>query len=202
MTGDLLEQPGFVNEGICMHPEPVLNKTDFVRRYAAGEFGNASPTWNNPTEFLSESNYAGLVHIRNRVAGAETWYNVRPDRVLSIWCLALSKGYRNDQLYISAMAPTELTILQGEVQEGVWGLELTYTKVKKPMREALAEDCRHMRGLAATILLESVMNDLSFQWLRHLLNSYPDHVVEFSVYGKCWGTIPGHNTVFWEVRRY
>ena len=185
--------------------KPVLTKADFVRRYAAGEFGNASPTWNNFADWYNNKPERfgphQLYHIRNRIAGAETWYNVPLLEMEEAWMKATSL-YRQEQLYISAMAPTEKTLIQGEVQEGVWGLELTYTTVKKPMRDALAEKTKHTRGLKTALLLAIAMNELSYAWLLHLLNTYKDHVVEFSVYSTCWGTVPGHNTVFWEVRKY
>lgn len=188
-----------------MRPKPVLTKADFVRRYAAGEFGNAAPTWNTFEEWYQAApwrvlGYNQLYHIRNRIAGGLTWYNVRRACLPIQWVDSTALcGEQN--LYISAMAPTELTILQGEVQDGIWGLELTYTKIKKPMRDALAERTQHTRGLMATLLLASLMDDLSWQWLQTLLCRYPDHVIEFSTYAKCWGTIPGYNTVFWEVRK-
>ena len=100
------------------------------------------------------------------------------------------------------MAPTLRTVIQGEVMEGPWGLNLTWTAVKKPMRDALAVTSLYNNGLYAKLLLRKHMNDLSYEWLQYLLETYPDHVVEFSVYDYCWGTVPGHNTVFWEVRRY
>src|SRR4029079_14257562 len=59
---------------------PVLTKGDFVQRYKQGEFGNASPTWNTFDEYLA-ANYSGQLHIRNRVAGGPSWYNVPSDRV-------------------------------------------------------------------------------------------------------------------------
>jgi len=183
-------------------PRPVLTKSDFVCRYALGEFGNASPTWNTFEEWTGRKVGSGtLYHIRNRVKGGATWYNVRSCDLKNVWEFA-SKKCGQCNLYISAMAPTKKTILQGEVQEGVWGLELTYTRVKKPMRDALREQSISTRGLEASLLLGVAMNDLSGDWLMYLLEMYPEHVVEFSVYSVCWGTVPGHNTVFWEVRKY
>ena len=186
--------------------EPVLSKKDFVRRYIAGEFGNAAPTWNDLDEYKTampwsvyKLGYHQRYHIRNREAGGPGEYNVCWKQVGADWHYL--KTYRGcKDLYISAMAPTERTIIQGEVQQGVWGWELTYSLVRKPMREALAETTLTARGLGARLLLREAMNDLSYQWLEHLLGEYPDHVVEFSVYSTCWGTVPGHNTVFWEVR--
>lgn len=180
-------------------PPPVLTKSDFVRRYQSGEFGNAAPTWGTLEEYLA-SGYRGLIHIRNRVANADTWYNVRREDARATWNLAISRGYAPEQLYVSAMAPTERTLIQGEVQRGVGGLDLTYTTVAQPMRDALREKTQYLHGAQATVLLQFFMNEYSWDWLCTLLDCYPDHVVEFSVYGVEWGTVSGHNTVFWEIR--
>lgn len=183
-------------------PRPVLSKKDFVRRYAQGEFGNASPTWDNFDLWQSSHLVLGdLYHIRNRVAGGKTWYNVHWSRLLSAWQIAVEKCVAN-QLYISAMAPTEKTLFQGEVQRGLWGLDLHYTTVAKPMREALKVWSDHLQGILVNRLLERYLCQRSQDWLWHLLETYPDHVVEFSTYSVEWGTVPGYNTVYWEVRAY
>lgn len=192
-----------MNNDLSVQRLPVLCKKDFVRRYAQGEFGNASPTWDSWGHWV-EAGYPcwpGPYHIRSRIKGGDTWYNVWGTALGITWRMACEQVGRQN-LYISAMAPTELTVLQGEVQEGLWGWDLTYSRVKLPMREALAVDMQCLRGLAVRLLLRGAMNDLSYYWLQQLLQWYPDHVVEFSVYGKCWGTLAGYNTVFWEVRRY
>ena len=183
-----------------MARRPVLTKTDFVRRYLAGEFGNRAPTWDTLEQCL-RSGYKGLIHIRNRVKGAKTWYNVPHDRLKQAWLEAI-QCFPPEKLYLSAMAPTEKTVIQGEVQRGLWYLDLTYTTVRKPMREALAQECRTAKGLTAIRLLKTYLCPNSYEWLWYLLDEYEDHVVEFSTYSVCWGTVPGYNTVFWEVRKY
>ena len=183
--------------------QPVLNKTSFVRRYQAGEFGNAAPTWDGLHQCLA-SGYTGLVHIRNRNRGAATWYNVStvPQQALrDAWSHATAQ-YPAGQLYISAMAPTGHTLFQGEVQQGYHGLDLYYTTVAQPMRQALATSSRQVCGIMASWLIRYYLCPNSHVWLMHLLESYPYHVVEFSTYGVRWGTLPGFNTVFWEVRLY
>jgi len=100
------------------------------------------------------------------------------------------------------MAPHHETILQGEVKRDLWGLALTYTTVKQPMRQALSLQTLHANGLRAKLAIEYAMDQPSLDWLDYLLESYPDHVVEFSSFRRPWGTVPGYNTVFWEVRRY
>ncbi len=184
---------------------PVTTKRNFVKRYAAGEFGNHSPTWDTLGEFLESGYNSGLVHIRNRVAGGPTWYDVKPKEVNRLWLLivgSLLDAVDPKTLYISAMAPTEKTILQGEVQRGYNGLDLYYTTIAKPMRDALAIWAKQVNGIIADYLLRSYLCPNSWDWLQTLLERYPDHVVEFSTYSANWGTLDNFNTVYWEVRKY
>ncbi len=182
---------------------PVKTKRDFVRRYAKGEFGNASPTWDTLNSWIHDYKpHDKFYHIRNRVAGGPTWYNIPVRKLINRWNKIVCGGVDPKSLYISAMAPTEKTILQGEVRRSERGLELTYTRVKKPMRDALAEETLTVYGYKARCILESVMAPGEFDWLCELLDNYEDHTVEFSVYSEPWGTIPNCRTVWWEVRRY
>jgi len=187
-----------------MSRKPVLTKRDFVRRYARGEFGNASPTWSSFQDWFTNEpwrRYGKLFHVRNRIAAGRTWYDVWWSKLWLTWFEAVDY-YGESNLYISAMAPTDKTVLQGEVCEGLWGLDLTYTTVAKPMRDALVESSTSVSGLVASLVLKHYLSPADLDWLNYLLEEYPDHVVEFSTYSVEWGTIPGYNTVFWEVRKY
>ena len=180
---------------------PVLTKRDFVRRYAEGEFGNASPTWNNIQEWKADGCPPGMFHIRNRVVGALTFYNIPAGQLAGAWDSHIHfDGLDPYQLYISAMAPTEKTLIQGEVMMGSRGLELFYSTIKKPMRDALKQQSRTACGIMACSLLRTHLCPNSYEWLHVLLERYPFHVVEFSTYSTKWGTLPNFNTVFWEVR--
>jgi len=179
-----------------------------VERYRAGEFGNHSPTWLTLEDFLRQRPDDGYFHIRNRVAGGPTWYNVHAYDVAFRW-QQLTEGLDGatpvapSSLYISAMAPHEHNLLQGEVWQGPWGLNLHASyEIGVPMRDALSVSPFDCTGLEARLRLQQVMNDLSWEWFQWLLEAYPDHVIEFSSFSVCWGTVPGHNTVFWEIRKY
>lgn len=177
---------------------PIDSKAKFIRLYQAGEFGNRAPTWNTPEEF-AKSGYTGLVHLRNRIAGGITFYNVEPKIALYRW----KREDHPEQFYCSGMAPHEHNLIQGELQDMPGGLYLRYSTLRfLPMRDALAELSHDAHGLLAKALLDTHLNDLSRQWMDYLLEAYEDHVVEFSSFSVCWGTVPGHNTVFWEVRNY
>jgi len=183
--------------------KPVLTKADFERRYRLGEFGNHSPTWESFDEFWASRPWPNrLYHLRNRVIGGATYYNVPGYIVGSMFQRAVEEGVNPKDIYVSEMAPTDRTTFQGEVMRGVWGLELTYTHEKLPMRDALKLSTRTARGIIGVCLLRQFMCPNSYDWLQVLLDRYPDHVVEFSCYDTNWGTLPNFNTVFWEVRKY
>ena len=185
---------------------PVKTKNNFVARYEKGEFGNASPTWNGISEFLQSQqiqNNERLYHIRNRVKGGSTWYDVPGYYLPEKWEQICMDGEADPKnLYISEMAPTELTVMQGEVMLTEKGMTLTASYLNRPMREALKESSFHRTGLRASLQLRVYFNALSWDWINVLFDRYPDHVIEFSCYSRCWGTLAGYNVVFWEVRKY
>lgn len=179
---------------------PIRSKRQFVRLYEQGIFGNHSPTWNTLQEYLDANYNVGLIHLRNRIAGGKTWYNVAPNDVDLYWQEALRSGLTPKDLYISAMAPTEKTLIQGEILQTEDGINLYYSKVAKPMRDALKEQSDTIVGLRALKTLQHYMCPNSYEWLQVLLDRYPFHCIEFSTYSVNFGTIPYHNTCFWEVR--
>lgn len=179
-------------------PKPVLTKNDFVRRYKAGHFGNASPTWSTLEEFIdAKPDRQGLYHIRNRTAGGDTYYNLGYNETTKKWRVLESGTY-----YISAMAPSAKTLIQGEIQRSPKGLYLCYNKQPLPMRQGFARERLEAAGLYARGILRYYLDPTSQDWLDYLLEAYQSHVIEFSTYSIPWGTIPHVNTVWWEVRSY
>jgi hypothetical protein len=183
-------------------PKPVLTKQNFVRRYAAGEFGNNCGVWNNISDWLLDLDRPqwDLWHIRNRLPNRWSKYNVPTDKLVWEWFKACSHGH---DCYVSPMGPPDKErLLQGEVSFGPWGYRLLYSTVPAPMRDALAKKSMEVTGVAALWILKRYLCLNSFEWLEYLLHTYEDHVVEFTVYRKPWGSLPGYNTIFWEVRKY
>ena len=176
----------------------VLTKRDFVRRFLRNEFGNRTRTWDTLEEFLA-SGYMGLVHIRNRIAGGPTYYNIAPEDLPAKFeqCLNIQPW---STWYLAEMAPN-CTIFQGEIQQGIGGYDLTYSLVNKPMREALRKQTLYVHGLRARLLMEHYLDPGDWDWIKSLMDEYENHVVEFSTYAVQCGTLD-RTTVVWEVRKY
>lgn len=195
--------------------QPVNSKRDFVKRYEAGEFGNRTPTWKSVDDWLDEfpnpymTPVNALYHLRNRIAGDQRmFYNVHPLHLLDFYHKLLDMGVSGEALYVSQMIPQWLEknlLIQGEVHQDYLGrdsLVMFYSTVPKPMRDSLREGGRSAYGVCASTILKTLMCPNSWDWLNILLERYPGHMVEFSTYPRCWGTLPNFNTIFWEVRAY
>ena len=181
---------------------PVQTKWDFVPRFLKGEFGNTTPSWGTVKEY-KESNYCHqLVHVRNRIPRGVDWPNVAPTDLDLIVTKALAMGYMSRGLYFSWMGPDHLKTFQGEVSTSHRHVDLSYTLLRLPMRLAFNKQRINEAGLRAIRVLKYYMSSVSYDWLCYLFDEYPGHVVEFSTYSVCWGTVPGFDTVFWEVRNY
>jgi hypothetical protein len=59
-----------------------------------------------------------------------------------------------------------------------------------------------MRDLEAKITLRRYLDSSSYDDLMDLVETFPEHVIEFGAYETNLGNIPGRNTVIWEVRKY
>lgn len=196
------------------NPPPVLTKRDFVRRYKLGEFGNASMSW-EIDEWLDEyKNYPILVrnkklyHLRNKRTSGDTFCSLTERQLLGrLYGTGRHRDWRNQEKdedwYISEMAPHQYNVLQGEAFYNVEGLELfVSTEEDLAMRDALFSSGKRIKGVFAKLILQYLMPDRDRFHLYNLLERYKDHVVEFSTFSVPWGTVPGFRTVYWEVRKY
>lgn len=183
---------------------PVLSKRDCTARWARGEFGNKIPSWPSVEAFIEEPNPPDdTFTVRCTVPGSPFCaYNLARHEVLAMAAEFVEEGADYRTLYVNQSATNdELLTLQGEVMRGPRGLELRYSTARKKMRLALAEDEHNAHGLTALEILRSRLDATSLEWLEHLLDEYPDHVVEFSTWSCPMGDL-GWNTIFWEVRKY
>jgi hypothetical protein len=98
-------------------------------------------------------------------------------------------------------APDHRLILQGEVQQSINHLDLTYSREKTNMRKAM-ENPLTIKGISALLLLKQHADPKSLGTMLSLLRQFQDHVIEFGIYSVNLGCIPHRNTIIWEVRKY
>lgn len=183
-------------------PTPVLRKTDFYRRWRAMEFGNRGHSWDTLDEVMA-SNLPGPFAIRYKVPGSRFMrYHIHKSELRSVAEQFIQDGANPSLFEFSPMQPDGKLVLQGEVQGDHYGLSLFFSRAKKPMRVALAESGKQVHGLQAKMILQGACDSSSLDDLLQLVERFPDHVIEFSVYSCHVGVIPKRNTVIWEVRKF
>lgn len=192
---------------------PVLDKTDMYKRWMAGEFGNSIECWLSLDDFYADveagkwprGNKVAL-RYRGKLPGSPICIYDIPTMELPRKVEEVLQQYpdaERDLLVVNSSENDDSSlIVQGEVMIADGRLYLMYTRAKKKMRLAFKEECLHAFGLKAKLILDYVMQPVPREWLDEMLYvHYPDHVVEFSVWEKPWGTL-NWNTIMWECRLY
>ena len=194
-----------------MITEPILTKATSVHLWRAGAFGNKLRSWT--VEEWRESSFDGVAALRVKEgpgAGLCAYHlksRVDVERMLHVWLLG---GASTSMLMVNEQAPSELTIIQGEYRNGVWAdgtgapkLDtFKYSHERCHMREAFKLHTRTSHGLTSNLILKEAMTPASYEDWQDLLDRYPEHVLEVSVYDRCLGDLPHRNALVWEVRRY
>lgn len=168
----------------------ITDKSSMYQLLRAGKLGNHVQSWTSIDEWRA-SGYKGEVGIRDTVPGGTFIPYVAPADVPA-------KAFPG--CILNAMQRDEHIILQGEVTEQP-ELYLQCSRVRLPMRQALRTS-EHHYGAVARLMLRSCMDPDSYEELMWLLDEYPQHSIEFSVYNVCVGIVPHRNTIIWEVRKY
>jgi hypothetical protein len=190
--------------------ESVLSKAQNYRLWQSGAFGNKLRSWRSIAEWRRYG-FLGRVALRCLLAGGgKCVYDLEPREVAYVhhgWMLG---GIPKEAITIDEAAPADVVVVQGEYLNGVndrgdgsfWRDYFYHSRVKKQMRDALREKHDVCDGLVADLVIRRSMTPASYEDWRELLATYPDHVVEVSIYDRCLGDVPHRNALVWEVRRY
>lgn len=179
----------------------ITTKAEMYRRYFAGEFGNRPRTWKSLQE-IYDSGYTGLVSMRSLQASHPFRLYHVPVAELAARLEQIRPDHRDAGIVFSEAPDDRHRAIQGELQRLPGGLALTYSFVRKPMREAFDDDRRHAQGLTAHLLLKQHVHPPDLDWLLELLDRWEDHVIEFSAFRVPVGVVPKSRCFFWEVRLY
>lgn len=176
---------------------PITNKRHGIKLFAQQAFGNYVQQWDNLNQ-VKASGYEGLIVLRTRDSGGggRTIYNLTIEEAEKT-DFDFSINYFNEQLNDDKKKVT----IQGELWRGHLGLEFRYCMLNMPMRPAMEGHSKHTRGLAALDLLQRYCCARGYDCIMMLLDMYPDHVIEFTVFDTPCGAL-NWNTIVWEVRHY
>lgn len=182
----------------------VNSKQEYYFLYENGILGNRPLTWNSIDE-IAKSKWEGKICIRCRdksVFRNKVKYNLTLEEALTEIEKFKEEGIPPQSLTFNQAMPDEHLTIQGELMRTSEYLDLTYSKIKKPMNLALKEEQLSTKGIEAFFLMKKNLDPSSYEDLQTLFDIFPNSIVEFSSYDIPVGNIPNRNTIFWEVRNY
>lgn len=170
----------------------INTKTKMYRNLKTGKLGNALKIYN---DISNAPNTKRLAVRFMEIASMNRCIPQIYKRDLLASDIDLSKAVICD-------CPKDLgnCMLNAEVARTHEGINLRYKVGNMVMRQAMNNPERAI-GLKAKIILEYYTDPASYDTIMELLDMYPDHVIEFSVFDKAIG-IFNRPTIIWEVRKY
>jgi hypothetical protein len=191
--------------------QSVTTKLQNYNLWSNGAYGNKLRIWSSIEEW-EQSGFCGKVALRAKsgAGGQFCRYHLTPLEVPQAISDILSQGYSRDVIMVNEMAENSTLILQGEYLNNPYlGRDgyptygyFFYSRLPMPMREALKQAPQMAHGLRADLLIAHAMCPGSLEDWRALLDQYPDHVFEVSIFDGYVGDVPYRNAVVWEVRKY
>lgn len=183
---------------------PVIEtKVDMYKLYERGLFGNKLRTWKTPQDCIDE-NPDCLLGMR--YAGPKTGWPVKADFLAcdlpGIVESVVSQGYDYDLLRVGERSDDSTCLINGEICASERNYDLHYSTAKTWMRPALREFPQYAQGYKVVAIMQQLLDPASWDDIKDLLVTYPNHVVEFAAFGKDVGVYPHRNTVVWEVRKH
>lgn len=179
-------------------------KAKAKKELESGKFGNTLRTWETPADFLKTDLQEcgirilepGSKYFTGKIPRSElqdAW-----DRIPAEIPRYISESPMDDLRY----ANLEVTKPDGPP----WVYYMRYNHIDPgSLRTAMSDPDTgrfwEATGPAALALLQMWCWPRSYVMIYDLLQDYPGHVFEISVFKYELGTIPGHNTVIWEARK-
>jgi hypothetical protein len=181
----------------------INSKKQSYQLMEAGAYGNTIGKWDLKDNFTNYRNLpdgVGVTIRTNRAGGGYVKYvryTTKENTLLEIETYlleAMLEGYKPEEIYMTELMPAECATIQGEYHE-LYGLVYNDTD-RKHMREIALNKSQRTREL-----LRHHMCTEAYEYFMKLVEEYPMHVIEFSVYGVPVGALRW-NTMIWEVRNY
>lgn len=184
----------------------VASKAQNFRLWTSGAYGNRLRAWRTVAEW-QRSGFTGRVALRYvGAAGGPCVYDLKPEEVVPRALLLATLGWDLGLMMVNEGAPDHRILLQGELYNGALNTgevdRFEFSTVRSQMRDALRVERRVVSGVSARLLLRDLLSPGSQHDLLHLLERFPGHVLEISVYEGYLGDVPRRNALVWEIRDY
>lgn len=163
-----------------------------------GKLGNTLRTWDTEREYLA-SGFQGRTSLRCRRPGVTFRHGMTHEEVVRAGRECFEGCNPSDFIYCEAAPDWDCTF-QGEVQRGLYGLDLFWSTRKTNHRIAM-QNARQAHGVTALTLLQHYLDPQDFDDLMGLLDLYEGHVIEFSVFREPLGHL-NRRLCVWECRLY
>lgn len=178
----------------------IKNKKEWVRHNALGIWGNSIPRFTLRTINDIPDGMGVTIRTTRGGGGFCEYVRYRESQIDTRFLIgekvsnAIALGYSADEIYMTELMPDQEIILQGEFHE-LYGCSYSTNKVH--MRELK----KFEHWYPTRMPLQLNMCPQSYENFLQLVETYPNHVIEFSVYSVPVGTAKW-NTMIWEVRSY
>lgn len=182
-------------------PSPITSKDEMYQRLNSGVLGHTLPAAETLPVAIAmieshteHSRYA----IRSKTSNSGTVFGLTAtDAIKRI--RQMPPGSWN----LSPMLSDRNRVCYGHLIDSVGGWSLTYSDQPRPCKLMPSIDgceVKNLFGISARMYLRGIMDDVGWQTLLALLESYPDHCVEFAVMSDSRHAHGPTNTIIWEVR--
>lgn len=175
----------------------VETKAQMMDLLMQGAFGNTTRVWESIPAYL-QSDFEGTVALRSLIPGGKMYPTLAREDIegLLIGYEALFPDY-----YVQEVVDASHYTFAGELKRDGVGYFLQSTTVKKPMREALRKQSHAYGNLCTLMVLDHYCEPEDKEHLMHLLDEYPEHVIEFTCLDIPAGLL-NRRMIVWEVRAY
>lgn len=181
---------------------PILtSKRHAVPHFMSGGFGNKLRAWESLEAFERDGCPCGatLMYKSGRGGRGPCEYGIARELVRARVRAWVEQGRDPKLITVYETAPDDRLLINGELSDD-W--HFYHSRLRLPMREALCKGGTHMDGLRTRYTLQTLLTPASWEDLRALMDLYPGHIIELSVYEVLLGDLRGRNMIPWEVRDY
>jgi len=181
----------------------INTKTKMYKALQKGLFGNTGKYYKN-INFIPKNEIVTLRYKdRNKLSGKNFLaYDITKNMIKPTINKWVNQGAKEENIFINQSQNDNNIIVQGELTINEYGYYFYHSFLKEKIRIALKKDGKVIHGLQVSLLLKRIMDINSYNDTIELLETYPNHIIELSIYNHYTGTIPNRNTIIWEVRAY